>query len=220
MLIQEMSREECFAALVGRKIGRVALVREGQPYVVPIYFVHDRPTMDEAYLYSFSALGQKIEWMRANPLVCVELDEVSNFEEWMSIVMFERYEELPDLPDEEPTLRNIARHQPERASERQHAWRLLQAYPVWWQPASASRARDSVPRTFFPIFYRILIDRITGRRATSEAPPSEPSQGRLRRLLHGFFSVGTNKPLSKARPLVSPKRLGGNFDRGNGLPPK
>ncbi len=46
MLIQEMSREGCFAALTGRKIGRLACIREGQPYVVRIYFIHDRPTAE------------------------------------------------------------------------------------------------------------------------------------------------------------------------------
>ncbi len=165
MIIQEMSREECFSALARAKLGRLACAREGQPYVVPIFCVHDRPTLDVDYLYSFSAVGQKIEWMRSNPLVCVQLDEMTNYEQWMSIVIFGRYEELPPSPGEEPILRNVARHRLERASEREHAWQLLHAYPLWWQPASASRARDSVQRTFIPIFYRIRIDRITGRRA-------------------------------------------------------
>ena len=75
MLIQEMSREACFAHLGQRRLARLACVHEGQPYIVPIYCVHDRPTADEDYLYSFSTVGQKIEWMRANPLVCVEFDE-------------------------------------------------------------------------------------------------------------------------------------------------
>ena len=43
----------------------------------------------EAFLYGFTTEGQKIEWMRANPLVCVELDEVENFDQWTSIVVSE-----------------------------------------------------------------------------------------------------------------------------------
>jgi nitroimidazol reductase NimA-like FMN-containing flavoprotein (pyridoxamine 5'-phosphate oxidase superfamily) len=69
MIIQEMSREDCFAVIARTRLGRLACAREGQPYVVPLYFVHDRPASGEDYLYSFSATGQKIEWMRANPLV-------------------------------------------------------------------------------------------------------------------------------------------------------
>jgi nitroimidazol reductase NimA-like FMN-containing flavoprotein (pyridoxamine 5'-phosphate oxidase superfamily) len=74
-------------------------------YIVPFYFVHDRPTADEDYLYSFSAAGQKIEWMSANLLVCVELDEVASYDQWMSVVIFGQYEELPSQPDEGPALR-------------------------------------------------------------------------------------------------------------------
>lgn len=36
------------------------------------------------YLYAISAIGQKIEWMRANPLVCVEVDNITSDDEWMS----------------------------------------------------------------------------------------------------------------------------------------
>jgi hypothetical protein len=38
---------------------------------VPIYFAYEPD-----HLNSFAAVGKKIEWMRANPKVCVELDEV------------------------------------------------------------------------------------------------------------------------------------------------
>ena len=64
------------------------------PYVVPIYFVYEDP-----YLYGFTTLGQKVEWMRSNPQVCVELDEIVNGTQWMSIVIFGRYQELPDAPE-------------------------------------------------------------------------------------------------------------------------
>ena len=34
-----------------------------QPYIVPIYFSYDGK-----HLYGVTTLGQKIEWMRSNPL--------------------------------------------------------------------------------------------------------------------------------------------------------
>ena len=37
--------------------------------------------------------------MRANPLVCVEVDEVVSPQEWVSVIVFGRYEELPDTPE-------------------------------------------------------------------------------------------------------------------------
>ena len=37
--------------------------------------------------------------MRSNPQVCLEFDEVISPDQWVSIVVFGRYEELPDTQD-------------------------------------------------------------------------------------------------------------------------
>jgi nitroimidazol reductase NimA-like FMN-containing flavoprotein (pyridoxamine 5'-phosphate oxidase superfamily) len=176
MIIREMNREECLAMLARTRLGRLACAREGQPYVVPFYFVHDRSTADEDYLYSFSAAGQKIEWMSANPLVCVELDEVASYDQWTSVIVFGHYEELTGQPDEESELRGVARQGAGSAYERHHAWQLLQAYPTWWQPSSSAHTQGDAPRTFNPVFYRIHVDRITGRRAVPSPGESIPSR--------------------------------------------
>jgi nitroimidazol reductase NimA-like FMN-containing flavoprotein (pyridoxamine 5'-phosphate oxidase superfamily) len=61
---------------------------------VPFYFAYNNNS-----LYSAATVGQKIDWMRKHPLVCVEADEVVSPQEWMSVVVFGRYEELPDTPE-------------------------------------------------------------------------------------------------------------------------
>ena len=94
MFIHDMTETECRHALRQASVGRIACARDNQPYVVPIYFVYD-----DYHLYAISTIGQKIQWMRANPLVCIEVDELTSREEWMSVIVFGRYEELPDLPE-------------------------------------------------------------------------------------------------------------------------
>jgi nitroimidazol reductase NimA-like FMN-containing flavoprotein (pyridoxamine 5'-phosphate oxidase superfamily) len=199
MIIQEISREECYAALAHMRLGRLACAREGQPYVVPCFFAYERSTLDEDYLYSFSSMGQKIEWMRGNPLVCVELDEVTNLDQWTSIVVFGHYEELPACTDELPLPRGVAMQQSELASERHHAWQLLKTYPMWWEPGSSAHAQVKASQALHWVFYRIRIDRITGRRAVPS--PDGPAQSRtlslsrvspgwLRRVIHAL-----SKPL-------------------------
>src|SRR5579871_748724 len=163
MNIQELSHEECLAELARTRLGRLACAHEGQPYIVPIYFVLDRPSLDEAYLYSFSAKGQKIEWMRANPRVCIEIDEVKNCDQWLSVIVFGCYEELPERPDIGPELRGAAPRQSRPAPERHHAWQLLQAYPIWWQSGSLAHRQGDGERVFQPVFYRIRIVQLTGR---------------------------------------------------------
>ena len=42
--------------------------RNNEPYVVPMYFAYETD-----YLCGLSTFGRKIEWMRANPKVCVKV---------------------------------------------------------------------------------------------------------------------------------------------------
>jgi len=143
MVIVEMTERECRAMLAGTNVARLACARNNQPYVVPIHF-----DFDGECLYSFATLGQKIEWMRQNPLVCLEIDELTAHRQWASVVVFGRYEELPNTPEYEDSLRV--------------AEGLFQRHPMWWEPASVSLAAHE-PRT--PIVFRIRIGRATGRRA-------------------------------------------------------
>lgn len=147
MLIHQMAEDECRAALARVGFGRLACTRDGQPYVLPIYFSYDGE-----HLYGFSTLGQKIEWMRANPLVAVEIDERTSHHEWMSVVLSGRYEELPDTP--------------EFGFERVQAWEVLQRRAMWWEPAYVPTEHHQQLK---PIFYRIHIKQITGRRATPDS---------------------------------------------------
>jgi nitroimidazol reductase NimA-like FMN-containing flavoprotein (pyridoxamine 5'-phosphate oxidase superfamily) len=146
VLIKEMTSQENLDLLTRTHLGRLACCKGAQPYVVPFYFAYQ-----DYCLYSFSTVGQKIEWMRANPLVCVEADEVMHPQEWESVIVSGCYEELPDTP--------------ERQAERTFAWELLQQYSIWWEPALAKTILHGAERPLVPIFYRIRAVRITGHRA-------------------------------------------------------
>jgi nitroimidazol reductase NimA-like FMN-containing flavoprotein (pyridoxamine 5'-phosphate oxidase superfamily) len=154
MFIQELTQAECLAMLAGVRLVRLGCARDNQPYVIPIYLVYGDP-----HLYGFATPGRKVEWMRANPLVCVELDEVDQRAEWTSILLFGRYEELPDTP--------------EWQAERSRAYRLLQSQERWWEPAAAYGRSG---RPMMPVYFRIRIDEATGRRAR----PNPEDLGSLR----------------------------------------
>jgi nitroimidazol reductase NimA-like FMN-containing flavoprotein (pyridoxamine 5'-phosphate oxidase superfamily) len=149
MFIHEMTIDQCRSALQKANIGRLACARDGQPYVVPINFA-----FDGTYLYGFTTVGQKIEWMRSNPLVCLEVDEIISREQWMSIIVFGEYEELSDKPEYD------------NARIRAHS--CLQKRVTWWEPAYISQEHRDQTHSLTPIFYRIHIKRMTGHRATSD----------------------------------------------------
>jgi uncharacterized protein len=148
MVIREMTGDECRDVLARMRFGRLGCARDNQPYVVPIYFSYDG-----RYVYGFSTPGQKIDWMRANPLVCLEVDEQTSADQWLSVLVSGRFEELPDTP--------------EFAAARAQAQAALRAHATWWEyttiPAAEWR-RKSGP--FMPIFYRLHVEQVTGHRAT------------------------------------------------------
>jgi nitroimidazol reductase NimA-like FMN-containing flavoprotein (pyridoxamine 5'-phosphate oxidase superfamily) len=148
-MIFEMTERECRDLLGRTSLGRLACSQDNQPYVIPIYFAFDFD-----YAYSVSTLGQKIEWMRANPKVCVEVDEIADRSDWRSVVVLGTYQELTE---------------PQYADERSHARSLLEKRSLWWQNALGERQLKSETELIQTTFFRIHVDSMTGLRATAES---------------------------------------------------
>ena len=179
MVIREMSREECLFVLARARLARLACAHENQPYVVPVCLAYHQLSTGEACLHGFTTLGQKVAWMRANPLVCVEVDEVTAYDLWVSVIASGRYEELPETP----VVANSGHGRPpEQSDSRQselnyeksrgdETWQVLKTHPMWQEPgctAWAARATRDSAKPLIPIFYRIRINSVTGHEATSD----------------------------------------------------
>jgi uncharacterized protein len=143
MLIHELTEDECRDILKRTNLARLACSRHDQPYIVPVHF-----DFDEEWFYSFSTLGQKIDWMRANPKVCVEVDDITDKSHWTTVVAFGRYQELTD---------SLAHF-----GARNRARELFEKRPEWWLPGAGKLMSSEHP---IPVVYRIRINRMTGRRA-------------------------------------------------------
>jgi uncharacterized protein len=165
MLVGDMNRRECEDLLGRVSFGRLACARDNQPYIVPIYFA-----FEPGRIYGFATMGQKIEWMRLNPLVCVEADEIPNETEWSSVVVQGRYEEFSDTP--------------EYAEARRDAQSKLEKIrSFWWKTGlSVAQARWRFDRDI-TVFFCIHVDEITGRRASHDPVAwnrSEAQESKLR----------------------------------------
>lgn len=73
-------------------IARLGVYSAGEVYVVPVTLVKEGD-----FLYGHSRLGKKIQMMRANPKVCIQLDQIRDLFSWRSVVVQARYEELSEL---------------------------------------------------------------------------------------------------------------------------
>ena len=148
MLITRMRSKECREFLARLGFGRLACTINDRPYIVPIYFVFD---LDR--LYGFSTLGQKVQWMRENPLVCVEADEIRAHDSWESVVILGRYVEISNKAD--------------GAKARNHIRSLLQKRRLWWQSGyTVNQVRRSKPASL--IYYSIMIEKMTGLRGSPD----------------------------------------------------
>ena len=146
MLINEMSEQECRATLASASFGRIGCALDDQPYIVPVYFAYDN-----GFVYVLGTAGQKIEWMRRNPKVCLLVDEIASETKWTSVIALGRYQEL---------------REPQFTDEKAHARKLLRQRSKWWQTALAERELKSSDELIEPIFFRIQIDTVTGLRSS------------------------------------------------------
>jgi uncharacterized protein len=145
MLIESMTRDASIDLLKRARVARLGYIHDGQPYIVPMLFAYN---VD--YLYSFSTEGQKMAWMRANPRVCVEVDDLVTSQQWETVIVLGRYEELPDTEEHE--------------ASRAHAHALIQRRPAWWEPGYVKTIVDGKERPLKVLYFRIRINQISGRR--------------------------------------------------------
>jgi nitroimidazol reductase NimA-like FMN-containing flavoprotein (pyridoxamine 5'-phosphate oxidase superfamily) len=149
MRISPISHNECSELLKRVSVGRLGCSLDNQPYVVPVRFSYEPDC-----IYIFSTVGQKIKWMRQNPRVCLQADEIGNSSNWLSVIVTGTYLELS-----EPQY---------HTAQREHARELLAQHPEWWRiPLSEARDRSLVS-SIETVFFRIDIKSMSGLRAMPE----------------------------------------------------
>jgi nitroimidazol reductase NimA-like FMN-containing flavoprotein (pyridoxamine 5'-phosphate oxidase superfamily) len=147
MIIEDIGRRESIELLTRMRLGRLACAHDSQPYVTPFYYCYH-----DGYIHSFATVGQRVEWMRRNPRVCVEVDDIKSPQQWTSLIVFGRYEELPNSPEWQQT--------------REMVYELLKQHGSWWEPGYAHTVIGGVARPMTPVFFRIFVEQITGHRAS------------------------------------------------------
>jgi uncharacterized protein len=145
MLIHDLAFDECVQLLQRNSVGHLGCAKDDEPYVVPIHYSFDA---GRHVIYVVSTVGQKVEWMRANPRVCLTVDEITDKNHWTTVVLNGAYEEVADSDH------------PGEAQTR--AQQLLQQRKEWWLPAMAKHLPEA-PRKV--LVFQIRIDRMTGRRS-------------------------------------------------------
>jgi len=186
MLIRDMRREAADALLTRAGVGHIACTEGQQPYVTPFSFGYDG-----SHIYGFATVGRKIAALRANPLVCVAAQEVASFQEWKSVIVSGRYEELPDTED--------------FSGARATAHWLLSRHAAWWQPGYVKTLHDGMERPMESVWFRIQVQDISGHEAVPDAgvPAAESAGFNLGRGFGRLLAWGRRRPANGGRAAAS-----------------
>lgn len=149
MRVVAISEEECREVLERVPYGRLGCALDNQPYVVPVAFA-----FEPGHVYLFSTVGKKIEWMRQNPKVCLQVDEIGNRFHWSSVVLTGTYLEL---------------REPQYTAQKEYAREKLADHANWWQTPMAQRRESSLDIAIEPVFFRIDVESVSGLRSMPEA---------------------------------------------------
>lgn len=91
VMIKNLKVKESIRLLSDNYIGRLAFISQGNPYVVPITYYYDETSNS---ILGYSSEGHKINAIRKNPSVSLEVDEITAVNNWQSVLAHCVFEEL------------------------------------------------------------------------------------------------------------------------------
>lgn len=145
MKIREMQHSDCTRLISNSRLARLACCKDNVPYVLPISFRYF-----DGHILSFSRPGKKIEWMRKNPRVCVEIEHISDKHEWKCVLVDGVFREIT------------------QRDEREYAWSILQEVNDWWEPGGLKPNFRHAEGDLDPVYFKITFESMSGREAYKE----------------------------------------------------
>jgi hypothetical protein len=88
--MEDLRPKECIDLLNNNYIGHLAYISEGKPFTVPITYYYDQKDSILAY----ASEGHKIEAMRKNTAVSLQVEEINGVKDWISILVHGEFKEI------------------------------------------------------------------------------------------------------------------------------
>lgn len=135
IMVKQMGEREAREMLGNEVLGRLGCNVEGAPYVLPINYVYE-----DGVAWVHSLPGLKIDAMRRNPRVCLQIDEIRDAYHWRSVIAWGKFEEVTDEQMKEQALVKLFQRLPHLT------------------PVESRMAKTS----YQSIVFRIKFDKVTG----------------------------------------------------------
>jgi uncharacterized protein len=102
MSIGKLGNTDALAILREGTLGRLGCIAEGWPYVVPVNYYFDGEN-----IYIHTLPGKKLDALRANPRVCLQVDEIKDPYNWRSVIAYGTFEEVSNVETKENVLTRL-----------------------------------------------------------------------------------------------------------------
>jgi len=89
MSIGKLGDEDSLAILREGILGRLGCIASGWPYVVPVNYFFDGKD-----IYVHTLPGKKLDALRSNPRVCLQVDKIKDPYNWRSVIAYGTFEEI------------------------------------------------------------------------------------------------------------------------------
>jgi uncharacterized protein len=156
-MIGTLTNEQMEHVLQSGLIGRIGCFDETGVYIVPVtYAFHDNS------IYVHSREGLKIQIMRKNPQVCLEVDSIESMTNWRCVIVHGKFKELKGEVAYAKGLKIL--------KDRLMPYLLSETM----RPEGFGRTSEGVEKERKPVVYRIEITRMTGRYEKNTNPRKLP----------------------------------------------
>ncbi|MBA2379975.1 MAG: pyridoxamine 5'-phosphate oxidase family protein [Blastocatellia bacterium] len=155
--VEDMRTDEINDLLSRRNYGHLGCAEDGQPYVVPVHYAYDEPA-----IYIYTTEGKKSEIVKDNPLVCLQVEEVEDNQNWKSVLVNGRAVHVT------------------YPAERNRALELITKVNPTLTPAVSIRWMDSWVRENVEVILRIDSRTKTGRASVDRSGNEKPFSSKHR----------------------------------------
>jgi nitroimidazol reductase NimA-like FMN-containing flavoprotein (pyridoxamine 5'-phosphate oxidase superfamily) len=145
-MLGQLTETKMKSILSSQVLGRLACTDGKHPYVVPVTYAYDGK-----YIYGQTNFGKKLNLLRKNAHVCLEVDLMTSIRNWKSVIVYGKFEELKDKKTKKARKRLFNRVFPLMTSSRIHPFE----HGVTENVDDSTRVKD--------VMYRIKIKKLTGR---------------------------------------------------------
>ena len=102
MSIGKLGNTDALAILREGTLGRLGCIAADWPYVVPVNYYFDG---DNIYIHTLP--GKKLDALRVNPRVCLQVDEIKDPYNWRSVIAYGTFEEISNEETQENILTKL-----------------------------------------------------------------------------------------------------------------